>query len=140
MYNFFDKNLTEFTFLIERMSIVTKDFLNHLTKKDDTFTLISKIYKSTQSINYEFIKLCYNIRSDENLSINLSGINSIDIPVDKVKNIHEFKSFIDSSTESLKNPLSFICESSKDYSLKLKQEIINYTKLINDLKKIADDI
>ncbi|MBE6047423.1 MAG: hypothetical protein E7213_03280 [Clostridium sp.] len=141
MYNSFDNNLAELAYLIERISIVTKEFLNHLNKKDDTFTLISKIYKSTQSINYEFIKLCYNIRSDENLSINLSGINSITIPVNRIKNINEFKNFINCSNNTLREPVKFICQSANNYSRKLSNEFIYYTNLIDDLnKKIADDI
>lgn len=142
MYNSFGKSLTEFAYFIERISIVTKEFLNRLNNSDEFYNLIYKIYKSTQSINYEFIKLCYNVRADENLTINLSEIDNISIPVTKIKTINEFKAFINDSNKALKKPLYFICESTKKYSLVLNKEIDSYINLINDLnlKKTADDL
>ncbi|SFU51469.1 hypothetical protein SAMN04487886_104511 [Clostridium sp. DSM 8431] len=139
MSKFLNDSLTEFTYLMERISIVTKEFSNKLDKDDDLYCLIHEIYKSTQSINYEFVKLCYNIRSDNTIKIDIPGINNINIPIEKIKDISEYINFIKDSCINLKDSYKIINLSSKKYCKDLNNELSKFRALINelDLKKIS---
>lgn len=139
MYNSFNNSLSEFTYLIERISIVTKEFLNKLDKSDGLYYLIREIYKSTQCINYEFTKLCYSIKSDKSIKIDIPGIKNISIPTDNIKSIPEYIHFIETSTINLKDSYKIINLSSQKYCKELNTELCKFRDLINELntKKIS---
>lgn len=134
MYSSFNKSLTEINYLIERISIITKEFLNKLNKNNISFNLLKQIYKSTQAINYEFTKLCYCINSDKTINLNISDTKNINIPFENIKTISEYKNFTNNSINTLKDSLNFIYKSSGKYSTLLNKEIDNFESLIDTLK------
>ena len=133
MYSSFDKNMNEFTYSIERISMITKEFLNKLNSNDKLYNLILEIYKSSQSINHEFTKLHYKIKLCKIPDINMPNVKIINMPVENIKTITEYTTFINNSYNNLKDFLDYTCKSFSEYSSLLKKELSTFKLLINNL-------